>query len=84
MNSFNPNSLTARNPLGITRSSSPAPGARGTAETEDEGVDVKEVDAILSEMGFILSRWSLYFRFLALKEQVPLVHQFEIHLTDIM
>lgn len=60
----------SRGGIGIARSASPAMGHR--QEVEDESVDVKEIDGILSEMGFIMSRWSLYFRFLAMKEQVGL------------
>ncbi|KAJ5150885.1 uncharacterized protein N7482_010137 [Penicillium canariense] len=40
----------------------PAPGA--SAATEDEGVDMKEIDGILNEMAIMLCRWSLYCRFL--------------------
>lgn len=32
---------------------------------EDEGVDMKEIDGLLNEMTVMLSRWSLYTRFLA-------------------
>lgn len=44
-----------------------SPGARdGVPHTsEDEGVDMKEIDGILNEMGIMLSRWSLYCQFLA-------------------
>ncbi|KAJ5585406.1 uncharacterized protein N7459_005206 [Penicillium hispanicum] len=41
----------------------PAPGT--ALPTEDEGVDMKEIDGILSEMAIMLGRWSLYCRFLA-------------------
>ena len=45
------------------RSGSPAP-APGRA-SEDEVVDMKEVDALLNESTMMLGRWSLYTRFLA-------------------
>lgn len=48
---------------GPARTQSPAPGAN--AVTEDEGVDMKEIDGILNEMAIMLGRWSLYCRFLA-------------------
>lgn len=48
---------------GNPRSSSPAAGHA----SEDEGVDMKEVDALLSESAVMLGRWSLYTRFLASK-----------------
>ena len=38
--------------------------------TEDEGVDMKEVDGLLSETAVMLGRWSLYTRFLATKTAV--------------
>ncbi|KAJ5934535.1 hypothetical protein N7466_004082 [Penicillium verhagenii] len=54
--------LPAQRP-GQPRTHSPAPG--GATATEDEGVDMKEIDEILNEMGIMLGRWSLYCRFLA-------------------
>lgn len=50
---------------GTTRSGSPGPG--GPRMSEDEGVDVKEIDMLLSELGIMLGRWSLYCRFIARK-----------------
>ncbi|KAJ5101511.1 hypothetical protein NUU61_003733 [Penicillium alfredii] len=35
------------------------------ADTDEEGVDRKEIDGILNEMAVMLGRWSLYCRFLA-------------------
>ena len=34
---------------------------------EDDGVDMKDIDSLLSEMAVMLGRWSLYLRFLAAK-----------------
>ena len=48
---------------GTPRNSSPAPGRN----SEDEGVDMKEVDSLLGEMTMMLSKWSLYTRFVAQK-----------------
>jgi conserved oligomeric Golgi complex subunit 4 len=52
-----------RGNTGTPRSSSPAnqPNAR---RSEDEGVDMKEVDALLNEMAVMMGKWSLYVRFL--------------------
>jgi conserved oligomeric Golgi complex subunit 4 len=46
---------------GTPRSSSPA----NARLSEDEGVDMKEVDALLNEMAVMMGKWSLYVRFLA-------------------
>lgn len=52
--------LPAQRSAGTPRTGSPAvPGS------EDEGVDMKEVDGILNELAVMLGRWSLYSRFLA-------------------
>lgn len=65
--SFLPN----QRPTGIPRTGSPAVGgaANGRA-SEDEGVDMKEVDGLLNEMAVMLGRWSLYTRFLSGKCRV--------------
>ncbi|KAK6519896.1 hypothetical protein TWF506_000191 [Arthrobotrys conoides] len=53
---------------GTPRSSSPRPGALGASRnSEDDSVDVKEIDSHLNELGVMLSRWSLYSRFIARK-----------------
>ncbi|KAF1963741.1 COG4-domain-containing protein [Byssothecium circinans] len=50
---------------GTTRSGSPgnAPGRT----SEDEGVNMKEVDGLLAESALILGRWALYSRFISSK-----------------
>ncbi|KAG9568680.1 COG4-domain-containing protein, partial [Aureobasidium melanogenum] len=45
------------------RSSSPA----SSRASEDESVNMKEIDALLSETAMMLSRWALYTRFVATK-----------------
>lgn len=60
--SFLPSQKSA---FGTSRSDSPAPGSGRVSE--DEGVDMKEVDALLNESAVMLGRWSLYSRFLATK-----------------
>jgi hypothetical protein len=57
--------------MGISRTSSPAVGG-GTngGVSEDEGVDMKEIDGLLSETAIMLGRWSLYSRFLGGKCRV--------------
>jgi conserved oligomeric Golgi complex subunit 4 len=64
---------------GTPRANSPAVGRPGTPagrSSEDEGVDMKEVDGLLNEMGMMLGRWSLYTRFLAEKCKVGLFWPF--------
>ncbi|KAK1600338.1 COG4 transporter [Colletotrichum navitas] len=57
---------------GTSRVNSPAMGAGADQrDSEDEGVNMKEVDALLSEMAIMLGRWSLYSRFLAGKTRDP-------------
>lgn len=57
---------------GTPRAGSPA--KRGLAAEpqvrEDDGVDMKEVDGILSEIAIMLGRWSLYSNFIAAKCKV--------------
>lgn len=48
-----------------SRTGSPAPGSG--RPSEDEGVDMREVDALLNESATMLGRWALYTRFLATK-----------------
>ncbi|KAF7506554.1 hypothetical protein GJ744_011591 [Endocarpon pusillum] len=52
-----------RGNTGTPRSSSPAnqPNSRSS---EDEGVDMKEIDALLNEMAIMMGKWSLYVRFI--------------------
>jgi hypothetical protein len=47
------------------RTGSPSPGSG--RPSEDEGVDMREVDALLNESATMLGRWALYTRFLATK-----------------
>lgn len=55
-----------RGNAGTPRSNSPAnhPNAR---LSEDEGVNMKEVDALLNEMAVMMGKWALYVRFLSEK-----------------
>lgn len=56
---------------GTPRVNSPAIGAgNNPRESEDEGVNMREVDGLLSEIAVMLGRWSLYTRFLAGKCKV--------------
>lgn len=51
---------------GTPRVNSPAVGAgHNSRESEDEGVNMKEIDGLLSEISVMLGRWALYTRFLA-------------------
>lgn len=51
-----------------------SPGKKGSAAEsqarEDEGIDMKEIDGILSEIAIMLGRWSLYSSFIAAKCKV--------------
>ena len=57
---------------GTPRAGSPAQksSAAESQPREDEGVDMKEVDGILSEIAVMLGRWSLYSSFIAAKCKV--------------
>ena len=61
-----------RGVIGTSRVNSPAlgGGANNPRSSEDEGVNMKEVDALLSEIAVMLGRWSLYSRFIAGKCRV--------------
>ncbi|KAF1983571.1 COG4-domain-containing protein [Aulographum hederae CBS 113979] len=66
--------LPAQKPAaGTPRSMSPAKGVSAAAarNSEDEGVNMKEVDALLGETAVMLGRWALYTRFLASKSMPP-------------
>lgn len=52
---------------GTPRAGSPAPGR----PSEDEAVDMKQVDALLNEMTMMLGKWSLYTRFVTNKCRLP-------------
>ncbi|KAL7629584.1 High affinity Ca2+/Mn2+ P-type ATPase-like protein [Parahypoxylon ruwenzoriense] len=61
-----------RSLTGTPRMNSPAAGGGTNARnSEDEGINMKEVDGLLSEISIMLGRWSLYSRFLAGKCQKP-------------
>ncbi|KAE8862775.1 hypothetical protein PTNB29_05337 [Pyrenophora teres f. teres] len=55
--------LPAKPTNGTPRSSSPANG--GVRTSEDQGVDMKEIDSLLGEGALILGRYALYARFLS-------------------
>lgn len=60
-----------RSSTGTPRSASPAIRGEATSRTsEDEGVDMKEIDGILGEIAVMAGRWALYTRFLASKHGV--------------
>jgi hypothetical protein len=50
-----------RGSAGTPRSNSPAPARL----SEDESVDMKQVDALLNEMTLMLGKWSLYAKFIS-------------------
>ena len=55
---------TSNNPM---RSGSPAMHDGPGRQSEEGGVDMKEIDGVLGEMAMMLGRWSLYARFIATK-----------------
>ncbi|KAM0721041.1 hypothetical protein Q7P37_003326 [Cladosporium fusiforme] len=58
--------LPSQKPSAVqSRNGSPGPGSG--RPSEDEGVDMREVDALLTESATMLGRWALYTRFLATK-----------------
>lgn len=60
--------LPAQRNLNPQRTSSPAPGAKGrpTADPQqDDGIEMKDIDQVLSEITSMLSHWSLYVRFIS-------------------
>ncbi len=62
--------LPQQRPSGTSRTSFPGGSDSGPGRNsgqEDEGVDLKDVDGLLSELMVMLGRWSLYCRFLARK-----------------
>lgn len=65
--SFLPQAPRSGTPRGGTpRVNSPSVGGlTNPRPSEDEGVNMKEVDGLLSEIAVMLSRWSLYTRFLS-------------------
>ena len=70
--------LPAQNtrPNSISRTSSPAKFERNMESRgqEEDGADMKDVDAILNETAVMLGKWSLYSRFVANKCRVD-IHQ---------
>ena len=56
-----------RGSTGTPRAGSPAPGR----SSEDESVDMKQVDVLLNEMASMLSKWSLYTSFITEKCHDP-------------
>jgi hypothetical protein len=56
---------------GIARTGSPANAA--PRSSDDEGVNMKEVDGLLAESALMLGRWALYARFISSKCAVSLV-----------
>lgn len=70
--SFLVQSFLPQQPRGPTpRTGTPtAGGAANVRDSEDEGVNMKEVDGHLNEIALMLGRWSLFSRFLAGKCKV--------------
>ena len=74
--SFLVQSFLPQQPRGGTpRVSSPSVGGGNPRSSEDEGVNMKEVDGLLSEIAVMLGRWSLYTRFLSGKCMVCTIEE---------
>ncbi|KJZ78765.1 hypothetical protein HIM_02156 [Hirsutella minnesotensis 3608] len=84
--SFLVQSFLPQPPRGVpSRNSSPAVGAGGNARnSEDEGVNMKEVDGLLSEIAVMLGRWSLYTRFLSSKCTDPGAEDGPLVIADLL
>ena len=52
-------------------------GSNNTDNSEDEGIDGKEVDTLLGEIAAMLGQWSLYLQFIARKRKV--CHKFRFY-----
>lgn len=67
--------LPTHKPNNAARSNSPSQREGSPARpSEDEGVDMKETDSLLSEIAMMLSRWALYARFIASKVDVSIFY----------
>jgi hypothetical protein len=77
--------LPAQKPTGTFRSESPfkRDGTPVGRVSEDEGVDMKEVDSLLGESAVMLGRWALYTRFLASRAPVRFLNAFCQHLLTL-
>lgn len=62
--------LPVQRAANISRTQSPAPGARNTSEAPDSGIEMKEIDQVLSEITSMLGHWSLYVRFISSRSMV--------------
>jgi hypothetical protein len=64
----------------IPRMNSPALGGADNSRhcPEDEGIGMKELDALLSEIAVMLGKWSLYSRFLALQCEISIYIRYPI------
>ncbi|KAH7163046.1 hypothetical protein B0J13DRAFT_491655 [Dactylonectria estremocensis] len=70
---------------GTPRVNSPALGAgNNPRQSEDEGVDMKEVDGLLSEIAEMLGKWSYYSHFVTGKFQDPSMANAPIVIPDVL
>ncbi|KAI9880019.1 MAG: hypothetical protein M1830_005938 [Pleopsidium flavum] len=67
---------------GTSRANSPANKMAERRVSEDEGVDMKEIDGLLGEVAVMLGRWSLYSRFLAARCKDPISDEASAHEHD--
>ncbi|KAL7803562.1 calcium-transporting P-type ATPase [Trichoderma aethiopicum] len=70
---------------GIPRMNSPAAGAgNNPRNSEDEGVNMKEVDGLLHEISVMLAQWSFYTRFISVKSTDPELQDAPLRLADLL
>ncbi|KAL7946366.1 calcium-transporting P-type ATPase [Trichoderma barbatum] len=70
---------------GIPRMNSPAAGlANNPRDSEDEGVNMKEVDGLLHEISVMLAQWSFYTRFISAKSMDPADQDAPLRLAELL
>ncbi|KAL7798553.1 calcium-transporting P-type ATPase [Trichoderma ceciliae] len=70
---------------GIPRMNSPAAGlGNNHRSSEDEGVNMKEVDGLLHEISVMLAQWSFYTRFISAKSMDPTDQDVPLRLAELL
>ncbi|KAL7913089.1 hypothetical protein GGI35DRAFT_476899 [Trichoderma velutinum] len=70
---------------GIPRMNSPAAGmGNNPRSSEDEGVNMKEVDGLLHEISVMLAQWSFYTRFISAKSMDPTDQDAPLRLAELL
>ncbi|EHK24774.1 uncharacterized protein TRIVIDRAFT_31511 [Trichoderma virens Gv29-8] len=70
---------------GVPRMNSPAAGlGNNPRNSEDEGVNMKEVDGLLHEISVMLAQWSFYTRFISAKSMDPADQDAPLRLAELL